>query len=90
MSETLPPADPRDPAAAEYAAQLFARSNVVRVRPGEMVSVQPRRFERYGVAYAVNRLSKAEHEWLVEFQRAAAQKRREDREAARAERRSRP
>lgn len=86
----IPTPDPRDPVAVEYAAALFARSSVVRLAPGEIVTVSPRRFERQGIAYSVTRLKPEESEWLAAYQAAVRVKRREDREREREERRRRP
>lgn len=85
---TVPP-DPNNPEAVQRAADLIARGQIVRLNPGEIVTVRPGRFQRYGIAYAVNRLTSAERDWLVEYQRAAKAQRRADREAEREARRAR-
>lgn len=82
--------NPNDPAATEVAAGLMARSSLVRLNPGEVVTIRPGRFSRYGIAYAVSRLTSSEREWLAAYQVAAKAKRRADREAARRARRGQP
>lgn len=88
MATQQPPADPADPTAVEYAAELIQRSSLVRLSPGTTVSLQPSgRFPRQGVAYAVSRLRPEETTWLAEYQRAAKRARREQRELERERRR---
>lgn len=84
-----PAPDPNDPDALALAAALTSRSQLVRIAPGEVVTVQPRRFHRYAVAYSVNRLTAEQRDWLVAFKKAADAKRRADREASRQARRAR-
>lgn len=87
--------DPYDPEAVAIAAELIARSSIVRVRYGSVLQLSPGVMRRLGsgpsdhdgTAVAVRKLSAAEHEWLVAYQLAATRKRREDRERARQERR---
>lgn len=76
----------------EYAAELIARGQILRVAYGSVVQINPHPPRKLGapmpaapryMAVAVRKLKEPEREWLAAYQRAAAQHRREQREVQR-------